>query len=138
RARTSARTRRAPPTTLAGGSGHSAERTRSRSGTCPLAGRFTTTEHIRRDEVVPPALGAHLDDVHRELGVLAGERGQLTGPAGTAVDVGAEAVAVGVGHRGQALALADRTRPVERLAVVASRAQQVGLRVAHIGRPNPA
>src|SRR4051794_14117242 len=84
--------------------------------------------------MVPPAVAAHLDDVHAELRKLTRQCEQLPRCAGPPVDIAAEAVAEGVAHARETLALAHGTGLAGGLAVVARRADEIGLRVADVDR----
>src|SRR3954468_6214981 len=96
----------------------------SRTGS-PGGCSFAGSEHVRRHQMVPPAVAAHLDDVHAELRKLTRQCEQLPRCPGPPVDIAPEALAERVAHSRQTLALAHGAGLAGGLAVVARGADEI-------------
>lgn len=83
-------------------------------------------------EVVPAAVGAHLDHVAVELIVFLGKFVEFTGLGNTPAVRGAQPVAVDVQNVEEVLALTDRAPFPHSLTNVAGRSEELRVRIADV------
>ena len=100
--------------------------------TPPAHGRFTSTKHVRRGEMVPSTTLADLDHIHPEFAVFGSHLHQFRGLLNSSC-VLSEFISVHIGDVCDVYLTAYRAALLGRLAVVFGGAEQVRVRVAGIG-----